>query len=55
MLLMPGSDLAHPAAISDEVSRLAPRIEYLKWWKNEGRKYSALVARDFLKRNAPTP
>ena len=50
-VLMPGSDLAHPASISDEVFRLAPRIEYLKFWKSEGRAYSALVARDFLKRN----
>src|SRR5262249_34133613 len=55
MLLMPGSDLAHPAAISDEVLRLAPHIEYLKLWKNEGRKYSALVTRDFLQRNTRAP
>jgi pimeloyl-ACP methyl ester carboxylesterase len=53
MLLMPGSDLAHPASISDEILRLAPRIEYLKFWRNEGRQYSALVARDFLRRNTP--
>jgi pimeloyl-ACP methyl ester carboxylesterase len=55
MLLMPGDDMAHPASISDEVLSLAPRIEYLRWWKNEGRKYSALVARDFLRRNTPAP
>jgi hypothetical protein len=53
MLLMPGDDMAHPASISDEVFRLAPRIEHLKWWKNDARKYSALVARDFLRRNTP--
>ncbi len=53
MLLMPGSDAAHPAAISDEVLRLAPRIEYLKPWKGEGRAYSALCTRDFLLRNTP--
>lgn len=53
MLLMPGNDIAHPAAISDEVLRLAPRIEYLKLWKNDGRAYSAECARDFLRRNTP--
>jgi len=53
MLLMPGNDTAHPAAISDEVLRLAPRIEYLKVWKNEGRAYSAACTRDFLRRNTP--
>jgi pimeloyl-ACP methyl ester carboxylesterase len=53
MLLMPGTDTAHPAAISDEVLRLAPNIEYLKVWKNEGRAYSALCTRDFLRRNTP--
>ena len=54
MLLMPGDDTAHPAAISDEVLRLAPRIEYLKQWKNEGKAYSVPVTRDFLRRNTPT-
>ena len=54
MLLMPGNDMAHPASTSDEILRLAPRIEYLKFWRNEGRKYSALVARDFLQRNTPS-
>ena len=54
MLLMPGNDTAHPAAISDEVLRLAPQIEYLKVWKGEGRAYSALCTRDFLLRNTPS-
>ena len=53
MLLMPGNDTAHPAAISDEMLRLAPRIEYLKVWKNEGKAYSVAVTRDFLRRNTP--
>ena len=53
MLLMPGNDTAHPAAISDEVLRLAPNIEYLKVWKGEGRAYSALCTRDFLLRHTP--
>jgi hypothetical protein len=53
MLLMPGNDTAHPAAISDEVLRLAPRVEYLKLWKGEHRAYSALATRDFLARNTP--
>jgi pimeloyl-ACP methyl ester carboxylesterase len=53
MLLMPGNDTAHPGAISDEVLRLAPRIEYLKQWKNAGKAYSVPVTRDFLRRNTP--
>src|SRR5262249_24363642 len=53
MLLLPGNDTAHPASISDEVLRLAPRIEYLKVWKGDGIAYSALCTRDFLKRNTP--
>ena len=54
MLLLPGNDTAHPGAVSDEVLRLAPRIEYLKQWKNEGKAYSVPVTRDFLRRNTPT-
>ena len=53
MLLLPGADTAHPAAISDEVLRLAPNIEYLKAWKGAASAYSALVTRDFLLRNTP--
>jgi pimeloyl-ACP methyl ester carboxylesterase len=53
MLLLPGNDTAHPTAISDEVLRLAPQIEYLKVWKNEGKAYSVPCVRDFLKRNTP--
>jgi hypothetical protein len=34
MLLLPGSDMAHPASTSDEILRLAPRIEYLKFWRH---------------------
>jgi pimeloyl-ACP methyl ester carboxylesterase len=54
MLLMPGDDTAHPGAISDEVLRLAPRIEYLKQWKNTAKAYSVPVTRDFFRRNTPT-
>ena len=54
MLIMPGNDLAHPAAISEELVRLAPRAEMLKNWKGEGRSpYAARCARDFLLRNTP--
>ena len=54
MLVMPGNDVAHPAAISDELVRLAPRAEVLKYWKGEGRSsYAARCARDFLLRNTP--
>ena len=53
LLLMPGNDTAHPSAISDDVLRLAPRIEYLKQWKNAAKAYSVPVTRDFLRRNTP--
>jgi pimeloyl-ACP methyl ester carboxylesterase len=54
MLVMPGNDVAHPAAISDELVRLAPLAEVLKYWKGEGRSsYAAACARDFLLRNTP--
>jgi len=53
MLIMPGSDMAHPTAVAEELMRLAPRAEYLKHWKSEGRAYAAACARDFLLRNTP--
>lgn len=53
MLIMPGNEVAHPMAVAEEMIRLAPRGEYLKFWKGEGRDYSVPAIRDFLKRNTP--
>jgi pimeloyl-ACP methyl ester carboxylesterase len=53
MLIMPGNEVAHPVAVAEELLRLAPRAEYLKYWKGEGRAYAARCAIDFLRRNAP--
>jgi pimeloyl-ACP methyl ester carboxylesterase len=53
MLIMPGNDMAHPAAVADELLRLAPRAEFLKDWKGAARSYAARCTRDFLSRNPP--
>ena len=55
MLVMPGSDLAHPSSIADELVRLAPRSEYVRRWKGDARAYGALCVRDFFLRNTPRP
>ena len=54
MLIMPGDEVAHPRAVAEELLHLAPRGEYLKYWKGEGRDYSVPAIRDFLLRNNPT-
>ena len=54
MLIMPGNEVAHPKAMADELLQLAPRGEYLTFWKGEGRENSVPVIRDFLQRNTPT-
>ncbi|HEY4142940.1 MAG TPA: alpha/beta hydrolase [Pseudolabrys sp.] len=51
MLVMPGHETAHPQAVAEEILRLAPRAEYVKFWRGEGRDYSVPVIRDFLKRH----
>ena len=33
LLLQPGTDKAHPAAISEEIARLAPDLEVQKDWR----------------------
>jgi pimeloyl-ACP methyl ester carboxylesterase len=53
MLIMPGNEVAHPTPIAEEVLDRAPRGEYLKFWKGEGRDYSVPVIRDFLRRHSP--
>jgi pimeloyl-ACP methyl ester carboxylesterase len=52
MLIMPGHEVAHPAPVAEELLRLAPRGEYLKFWKGEGRDYSVLAIRDFFQRHS---
>jgi pimeloyl-ACP methyl ester carboxylesterase len=53
MLVLPGNETAHPAAISEEILQLAPRAEYVKFWRGEGRDYSVSVTRDFFRRHTP--
>ena len=54
MLVLPGTDLAHPLAIGYELARLAPRGELVKRWRGPDHKvYSAQCVRDFLLRNTP--
>jgi len=55
MLIMPGHEVAHPQAVAEDMLRLAPRGEYLKYWSGEGRAYSVPAIRDFLKRHTPQP
>ena len=50
MLVMPGNEVAHPASVAEQLLALAPRAEYLKFWKGEGRAYSVPTIRDFFKR-----
>ena len=42
MLIMPGDDLVHPAEISAEIERLAPRAEVVAPWKGEAHKAEAM-------------
>ncbi len=51
ILIMPGDEIAHPSAIAEELLHLAPRAEYLKFWRAQGRDYSVSVIRDFFKRH----
>lgn len=53
MLIMPGNEVAHPAPVAEELLHLAPRGEYLKFWKGEGRDYSVPAIRDFFLRHNP--
>jgi len=56
MLLMPGDDLIHPAEISADIQRLAPRVESTGPWKGERHKAAALDrAKAFLIAHRPKP
>jgi pimeloyl-ACP methyl ester carboxylesterase len=54
LLVLRGSDIYHPAEISEEVARLAPRAEFVTTWK-EGPAVAAAVVRvrEFLAANSP--
>lgn len=56
MLLMPGDDAPHPAAVAAEVGRLAPNIETMHPWKGPDHLKAAIArVRDFLGRHTPAP
>ena len=54
LLLQPGSDTPHPAAISAEIARLAPDIEVQRQWRGpEHLQESVRRVADFLRRHTP--
>jgi pimeloyl-ACP methyl ester carboxylesterase len=54
LLLQPGSDTPHPAAISAEIARLAPDIEVQPQWRGpEHLQESVRRVTDFLRRHTP--
>ena len=56
MLLMPGDDAPHPAAVADEIGRLAPNLEVMPKWKGPEHLKAAITrVRDFLERHTPVP
>lgn len=56
ILLMPGDDLVHPAEISAEIARLAPRVDTVAPWKGDQFKAQALQrVVDFCAAHAPAP
>ena len=56
MLLMPGDDAPHPAAVAAEIGRLAPNLETMQAWKGPEHLKAAIArVRDFLERHTPAP
>lgn len=56
MLLMPGDDAPHPAAVADEIASLAPNLEVMPKWKGPEHLKAAIArVRDFLERHTPAP
>jgi hypothetical protein len=54
LLLQPGSDTPHPAAISAEIARLAPNLEVQKDWRAPTHLAESIrVVGDFLTRHTP--
>ncbi|HZT50958.1 MAG TPA: alpha/beta fold hydrolase [Stellaceae bacterium] len=56
MLVMPGDDAPHPAAVAHEVAKLAPVVEVMHPWKGPDHLRAAIQrVRDFLERHTPAP
>jgi pimeloyl-ACP methyl ester carboxylesterase len=54
LLLQPGSDAPHPAAVSAEIAQLAPNIEVQQRWRGpEHLEESIRRVTDFLRRHTP--
>jgi pimeloyl-ACP methyl ester carboxylesterase len=54
LYLQPGSDLPHPAATSEEIAKLNPKIEVQNPWKGPDHLQESIRrVRDFLIRNTP--
>jgi hypothetical protein len=54
LLLQPGTDKPHPAAISDEIARLAPNLEIQRDWRAPAHlAESVRRVSDFLGRHTP--
>ena len=53
-ILLPGTDIPHPAATSDELERLLPGIEVVRQWRGPERMEEQRVrVTDFLDRHTP--
>jgi hypothetical protein len=54
LLVLPGDDMYHPAAIAAEIAALAPDVEVLQDWKGPAH-LDAAIARvtSFLERHTP--
>jgi pimeloyl-ACP methyl ester carboxylesterase len=54
LLVLRGNDQYHPAAISEEVARLAPRGELVESWKGDDLANAVDRIRSFLREDEPT-
>jgi pimeloyl-ACP methyl ester carboxylesterase len=55
LLVLQGSDLYHPTAISREIAELAPHAEYVERWKDpEIVPQTVSRVREFLKKHTPS-
>jgi hypothetical protein len=53
-MLLPGTDIPHPAATSDELTKLLPGVEVLTNWRGpEHMDQQAARVIDFLERHTP--
>jgi pimeloyl-ACP methyl ester carboxylesterase len=54
LLVMPGDDAPHPAAIAEEIAALAPDVEVLQEWKGPAHRDAAITrVSQFLERHTP--